>query len=55
MKHKYCYDIMPKSAKIVVFDTQLLVSLILIFFFNGLILAIFVGIELINVSRALFF
>ncbi|RNA01427.1 5 -AMP-activated kinase subunit gamma-2 [Brachionus plicatilis] len=26
MKHKYCYDIMPKSAKIVVFDTQLLVK-----------------------------
>ena len=26
MKHKFCYDIMPKSAKIVVFDTQLLVS-----------------------------
>ena len=26
MKHKYCYDIMPKSAKIVIFDTQLLVS-----------------------------
>lgn len=26
MKHKYCYDIMPKSAKVVVFDTQLLVK-----------------------------
>jgi len=26
MKHKFCYDIMPKSAKIVVFDTQLLVK-----------------------------
>lgn len=26
MKHKCCYDIMPKSAKIVVFDTQLLVK-----------------------------
>jgi len=26
MKHKYCYDIMPKSAKIAVFDTQLLVK-----------------------------
>ena len=31
MKHKFCYDIMPKSAKIVVFDTQLLVSIIFIF------------------------
>lgn len=26
MKHKFCYDIMPKSAKVVVFDTQLLVK-----------------------------
>lgn len=26
MKHKFCYDIMPKSAKIVIFDTQLLVK-----------------------------
>ena len=26
MRHKFCYDIMPKSAKVVVFDTQLLVK-----------------------------
>lgn len=26
MKHKCCYDIMPKSAKIVIFETQLLVK-----------------------------
>jgi len=26
MKHKFCYDIMPKSAKVVVFDTKLLVK-----------------------------
>jgi hypothetical protein len=26
MQQKFCYDIMPKSAKVVVFDTQLLVK-----------------------------
>ena len=31
LKRHSCYEIVPKSAKIVIFDTRLLVSLILVY------------------------
>jgi hypothetical protein len=43
MKHKCCYDIIPKSAKVVIFDTQLLVILDFACFNNEFIIFLFLG------------
>lgn len=54
MKHKFCYDIMPKSAKIVVFDTQLLVRQWIFLFNRKIIVCLCVFYALKKVKKAFF-